>query len=62
MINLETLLKAYEVDAADPKGLGRFEVLNMFTNRDVIEEHRDNLTTPVLVVDWSFSILTLFLF
>jgi hypothetical protein len=45
MINIETLLKAYEVDAADPKGLGRFEVLNMLTNRDVIEEHRGNLTT-----------------
>jgi hypothetical protein len=45
MINIETLLKAYEVDTADPKGLGRFEVLNMLTNRDVIEEHRDNLTT-----------------
>jgi hypothetical protein len=45
MINLEHVLKAYEIDAADPKGLGRFEVLNMLTNRDVLEEHKEELTT-----------------
>jgi hypothetical protein len=45
MINIETLLKAYETDVSDPNGLGRFEVLNMLTNRDVLEEHRSRLTT-----------------
>lgn len=45
MINIEDLLKAYETDANDPKGLGRFEVLNMLTNRDVLEEHKSKLTT-----------------
>jgi hypothetical protein len=45
MINLETLLKAYETDVSDPKGFGRFEVLNMLTNRDVLEEHKSRLTT-----------------
>jgi hypothetical protein len=45
MINIEDLLKVYETDANDPKGLGRFEVLNMLTNRDVLEEHRSKLTT-----------------
>ncbi len=45
MMNIEDLLKAYETDANDPKGLGRFEVLNMLTNRDVLEEHRSKLTT-----------------
>ncbi len=45
MNNLEHLLTAYEIDAADAKGLGRFEVLNMLTNRDVLEEHREQLTT-----------------
>ena len=45
MMNLETLLKAYETDAADPTGLGRFEVLNLLTNRDVLEEQRSKLTT-----------------
>ncbi|HEX9653966.1 MAG TPA: hypothetical protein VGA99_09655, partial [bacterium] len=29
----------------DPKGLGRFEVLNMLTNRDVLEEHKGRMTT-----------------
>lgn len=38
MNNTEDLLKAYETDANDPKGLGRFEVLNLLTNRDVLEE------------------------
>lgn len=45
MTNLESLIKAYEADANDPKGLGLFEVLNTLTNRDIIEEHRNNLTT-----------------
>ncbi|MCI0690624.1 hypothetical protein L0337_01310 [candidate division KSB1 bacterium] len=45
MMNIESLLKAYETDASDPNGLGRFEVLNVLTNRDVLEEHRSKLTT-----------------
>ena len=45
MINIENLIKVYEVDASDPKGLGRFEILNMLTNRDVLEERRSRLTT-----------------
>ncbi len=45
MMNIEDLIKAYEADVIDPKGLGRFEVLNMLTNRDVLEEHRNELTT-----------------
>lgn len=45
MMNIENLIKAYETDAADPKGLGRFEVLNMLTNRDVLEEHRKEMST-----------------
>ncbi len=45
MMNIENLLKAYETDANDPKGLGRFEVLNMLNNRDVLEEHKSRLTT-----------------
>ena len=45
MINIDDLLKAYETDANNPKGLGRFEVLNMLTTRDVLEEHRNELTT-----------------
>jgi len=28
-----------------PIGLGRFEVLNMLTNRDVLEEHKSRLAT-----------------
>lgn len=45
MIKIDDLIKAYETDVNDPKGLGRFEVLNMLTNRDVLEEHRNELTT-----------------
>jgi len=45
MMNIENLLKAYETDVNDSKGLGRFEVLNLLTNRDVIEEHKSRLTT-----------------
>jgi len=45
MTNIEKLLKGYEVDVNNPKGLGRFEVLNMLTNRDILEEHRNELTT-----------------
>jgi len=45
MMNIENLLKAYETDVSDPNGLGRFEVLNMLTNRDVLEEHKSKLTT-----------------
>ncbi|MGH7492570.1 MAG: hypothetical protein ACREOO_09255 [bacterium] len=45
MMNLEALLRAYETDASAPKGLGRFEVLNMLTNRDALEEQRSKLTT-----------------
>jgi hypothetical protein len=45
MTNIEDLIKAYETDATDPKGSGRFEVLNMLTNRDVLEEHRKEMTT-----------------
>lgn len=44
MMNIDELIGAYETDAIDPKGLGRFEVLNMLTNRDVLEEHRNELT------------------
>lgn len=55
MNKIDDLIKAYETDANDPKGLGRFEVLNMFTNRDVLEEHRNELTTlqsaRVLIAD-----------
>jgi hypothetical protein len=29
VINIEDLIKAYEVDANDPKGLGHFEVLQL---------------------------------
>ena len=45
MKNIEDLLKAYEADAKNPKGLGRFEALNMLTNRDVLEANRNKLTT-----------------
>jgi len=45
MIDIEDLLKAYETDANAPQGLGRFEVLNMLTNRDVLEEYKSGLTT-----------------
>jgi len=45
MMNIENLIKAYEADVSDPKGSGRFEVLNMLTNRDLLEEHRNELTT-----------------
>jgi hypothetical protein len=45
MKNIEDSIKAYEADANDLKGLGRFEVLNMLTNRDFLEEHRNELTT-----------------
>jgi hypothetical protein len=45
MMNIENLLKAYETDVSDPNGLGRFEVLNMLNNRDVLEEHKSRLTT-----------------
>lgn len=45
MIKTDNLIKAYETDVNDPKGLGRFEVLNMLTNRDVLEEQRNELTT-----------------
>jgi hypothetical protein len=45
MMNIENLLRAYETDVSDPKGLGRFEVLNMLTNRDVLEELKSRLTT-----------------
>ncbi len=45
MINIENLLKACETDVSDPNWLRRFEVLNMLTNRDVLEEHKSRLTT-----------------
>lgn len=45
MINIEDLLNAYETDASTPEGLGRFEVLNLLTNRDALEEHKYRLTT-----------------
>lgn len=45
MNSIEELIKAYETDVSSPEGMGRFEVLNMLTNRDVIEEHRVELTT-----------------
>jgi len=44
-MTLEELIRAYETDASNPKGLGRFEVLNMLTNRDVLKEHRHELST-----------------
>jgi len=37
MMNLENLLKASEADTANPAGMGRFEVLNMLTNRDILK-------------------------
>ena len=45
MMKIDELIKVYEMDVHNPQGLGRFEVLNMLTNRDVIEEHRGELTT-----------------
>ncbi len=45
MNKIDDLIKAYETDVNDPNGLGRFEVLNMLTTRDVLEEHRNELTT-----------------
>ena len=45
MMHIDKLLRAYETDAIDPEGLGRFEVLNMLTNRDVLEEKRNEFTT-----------------
>ena len=42
---IDDLIKAYEIDVNEPEGLGRFEVLNTFTNRDVLEEQRNELTT-----------------
>lgn len=44
-MNIEELIKAYETDVNKPQGLGRFEVLNMLTNRDILEENRNQLTT-----------------
>lgn len=58
MIKLEELIKAYETDVNNPKGMGRFEVLNMLTNRDVLEEYRTDLTTlqsaQLLIADEKF--------
>lgn len=45
MKNIDDLIKAYETDAEDPRGLGRFEVLNMLTNRDFLEGQRNKMTT-----------------
>lgn len=45
MNNFDALIKAYETDVEDPRGPGRFEVLNMLTNRDVLEENKHKLTT-----------------
>lgn len=45
MIDIEVLNKAYESDVNDIRGSGRFEILNMLTNRDVLEEHRKAMTT-----------------
>ena len=45
MIKTDELLKAYETDVNNPEGSGHFEVLNMLNNRDVLEEHRNELTT-----------------
>jgi len=45
LMNIENLLKAYEFDANSPNGLGHFEVLNMLTNRDILEENKNRLTT-----------------
>jgi hypothetical protein len=45
MMTIENLIEAYAMDASAPKGLGRFEVLNLLTNRDVLEEHKRELTT-----------------
>lgn len=45
MKNIEELIQAYEIDANEPAGMGRFEALNMLTNRDVIEERKGQLTT-----------------
>ena len=60
MIKINDLIKAYETDVNDPNGLGRFEVLNMLTNRDVLEEHRNELTTPqstrLLIADEKFMV------
>ena len=45
MMKIDDLIKGYETDVNGPKGSGRFEVLNMLTNRDILEEHRNELTT-----------------
>jgi len=45
LMNIEGLIKAYETDVNGPRGLGRFETLNMLTNRDVLEENKSRLTT-----------------
>jgi hypothetical protein len=44
-MKIETLLRAYEYDVSNPMGLGRFEVLNMLNNRDVLEELKRQMTT-----------------
>lgn len=45
MKNIEKLLTAYETDVTELTGMGRFEVLNMFTNRDVLEEQKPGMST-----------------
>jgi hypothetical protein len=44
-MKIESLLRAYEYDVSNPTGLGRFEVLNMLNNRDVLEELRRQMAT-----------------
>lgn len=45
MMNLERLLQAYEIDANTPQVIGSFEVLNMLTNREALEEQRNKPAT-----------------
>lgn len=45
MKDIEKLLTAYETDVTELTGMGRFEALNMFTNRDILEEQKSKMTT-----------------
>ena len=44
-MKIESLLRAYEYDVSEPTGLGRFEVLNLLNNRDMLEELKCQMTT-----------------
>jgi hypothetical protein len=44
-MKIESLLRAYLYDVSEPTGLGRFEVLNLLNNRDMLEELKCQMTT-----------------